>query len=166
MIELKSKICPRIINAAIDAKKLSIDNKIAALDGGEYFCAIVCKVKPKPIERMPVYNNSNAPPLIFKIEGFSIKIAKSKPTKPANRICKDAVITGSNFISDDLEIKIMCIDQKNAPSIDKKSPMSPNSKSFLEMNQIPKMHKAADKKINFDRGFFKNIKYIKGTIGT
>ena len=54
MIELKSKICPKIINAAIDAKTLSIDSKIAALEGGEYFCAIVCKVNPKPIERIPV----------------------------------------------------------------------------------------------------------------
>ena len=47
---------------------------------------------------------------------------------------------------------------KNAPIIDKKSPMLPNSKSFLEMNQTPKMHKAADKNISFDRGFFKYIK--------
>ena len=62
MIELKSIICPKIINAAIDAKTLSIDNKIATLEGGKYLCAIVCKVKPKPIERIPVYNNSNAPP--------------------------------------------------------------------------------------------------------
>ena len=114
---------------------------------------MVCKVKPKPIESIPVYNNSNAPPLIFKIEGFSIKIAKNKPTKPANNICNDAVITGSNFISDDLEIKMMCIDQKNAPIIDKKSPMLPNCKSFLVRNQTPKIHKAADKKISLDKGF-------------
>ena len=153
MIELKSKICPKIINAAIDAKTLSIDSKIAVLEGGEYFCAIVCKVKPKPIERIPVYNNSNAPPLIFKIEGFSIKIAKNKPTKPANNICNDAVITGSNFISDDLEIKMICIDQKNAPMIDKKSPTLPNCKSLLVRNQTPKIHKAADKKISLDKGF-------------
>ena len=154
MIELKSIICPKIINAALDAKTLSIDNKIAALEGGEYFCAIVCKVKPKPIERTPVYNNSNAPPLIFKIEDCSRNIANNKPTKPANKICKDAVITGSNFIADDLEIKMMCIDQKNAPIIDKKSPILPNSKSFLERNQTPKMYKVADKNISFDRGFF------------
>ena len=75
------------MNAAIDAKTLSIDNKIAVLEGGKFFCAIVCKVNPKPIERIPVYNNSNVPPLIFKIEGFSKKIANNKPTKPANKIC-------------------------------------------------------------------------------
>ena len=52
--EFVLSICPSIINAAIEANTLSIDKRIATFVGGKCFCAIVCKVKPKPMDNIPV----------------------------------------------------------------------------------------------------------------